>query len=117
MFIATAALSVFLAAGFLYFGFLKVAGRPQAVEIAEHLGLTNRLTQIIGVLEISAAVGLSVGLAWAPLGAAAAVGLILLLIGATIAHRRVNDPASALAPPITLAVLAAATLVLRLATS
>ena len=47
--------------------------------------------RLIGVAEVAAAAGALVGLAWAPLGVAAASGMALLLLGALTVHRRAGD--------------------------
>ena len=41
--------------------------------------------------EIAGAVGILIGIAWAPLRIAAALGLVLYFVGAIIAHVRVGD--------------------------
>ena len=64
--------------------------------------------------EVAAAAGLLIGLAWAPLGIAAAAGLVLLMIGAIVFHVRAKDPVEAMAPVVVLAVLSVVTLVLRI---
>ncbi len=46
---------------------------------------------VLAALEIAGALGLLVGLAWAPLGIAAAIGVVLYFVGAVIAHLRVKD--------------------------
>jgi hypothetical protein len=45
----------------------------------------------LAACEFAGAAGLLLGLAWPPLGIAAAVGLILYFIGAILAHLRVGD--------------------------
>jgi hypothetical protein len=45
----------------------------------------------LAACEFAGAAGLLLGLAWAPPGIAAAVGLILYFIGAIVAHLRVGD--------------------------
>ncbi len=51
------------------------------VEAAAHVGFPVSSFRIIGLVEVAAAAGLLIGLAWAPLGIAAAAGLVLLMIG------------------------------------
>src|SRR6185369_17315490 len=46
---------------------------------------------LLATAELAGAVGLLVGLAWRPLGTAAAIGLTLYFIGAVIAHLRAGD--------------------------
>ena len=66
--------------------------------------------------EFAGAAGLLLGLAWAPLGIAAAVGLILYFIGAIVAHLRVGDIKGVGTPAVPL-LLAAGCLVTRVLTS
>jgi uncharacterized membrane protein YphA (DoxX/SURF4 family) len=69
--------------------------------------------RLIGVAELAAGAGVLIGLWWHPLGVAAAAGMVLLLIGALITHRRALHSAKEMAPAllalaITLAYLAIA---------
>jgi uncharacterized protein YqgC (DUF456 family) len=69
----------------------KLAGHPKMRHAAEHFGIAWRKYRLIGVAELAAAVGVLVGLFWRPAGLLAAAGMVLLLIGALIAHRRAHD--------------------------
>jgi hypothetical protein len=102
-------LSLTLAAVFLATGSAKLLRARWTVRAAEHLGYTVRSFQLIGFLEVAAVAGLLAGLAWAPLGTAAAVGLLALLVGALLAHRRAGDATAALIPRAWLALAATAT--------
>jgi hypothetical protein len=53
------------------------------------------------------------GLAWAPIGVAAAVGLALLVLGAIIFHVRAGDGAADTAPAVIGLGLAVATAILQ----
>lgn len=117
MFIATAILSILLAVMFIGAGATKVAGTETHRAGAARAGFPYPAWRGIGGLEIAAAAGLLLGLAVAPLGVAAAVGLVLLMIGAAIVHARVHDPAAKVAAPLVFGAVAAATAVLRLATA
>jgi hypothetical protein len=117
MFLTTVILSVLLALVFGPFGTFKVINHPKAAEASQHLGLSRGLTLTIGLLEISACAGFLIGLAWAPLGIAAATGSILLLIGATATLIKVHDPAPMVAFPAFLAVVSLITLILRVKTA
>lgn len=68
----------------------------------------------LAAIELVGAAGLVAGLGLEPLGVAAAVGVVLYFTGAVIAHVRVRDYPGVFAP-VPLLVVAAATLVLRLA--
>ena len=86
--VVSIALAIFLAvAGFLNVFFVGDARKNQA-----HLRISVGLTRFIGWCQWAAVVGLIAGLFCRPLAIAAATGLVLLLIGAVIAHRRVGDP-------------------------
>lgn len=117
MFIATVVLSALLALAFAAAGSMKIAGNPKLLEGAAHLGFTASSYRLIGLAEVAGAAGLLVGLAVAPLGVAAAGGLVLLMAGAAVAHSRAKDAAAMIAPSVVLGVLAAVTVVVRLASA
>lgn len=91
MFVGAATLSILLAVSFLGSGGMKVFGHTGIVEGLNHLGVSRALGRVIGALEIAAAFGLLIGLAFGWLGVAAATGLVLLMVGAVIAHVRAGD--------------------------
>jgi DoxX-like protein len=114
VFIAVIVLSILLAVAFLGAGGSKLAGVKSMRESAEHLGFSFPAYRGIGALEVAGAAGLLIGLAWAPLGVAAAAGLTLLMIGAVTFHLRAKDSASHYSAPAVLAVLSLVALVLRI---
>jgi hypothetical protein len=63
--------------------------------------------------EFAGALGLLAGIAWPPLGVAAAIGVVLYFVGAMVAHLRVGD-AKGLGAPGFLLGLAVACLVTRI---
>ena len=69
----------------------KLAGHPKMRHAAGHFGIAWRRYRLIGVAELIAAAGVLVGLFWRPAGLLAAVGMILLLLGAIVTHRRAHD--------------------------
>ena len=69
----------------------KLAGHPKMRHAASHFGIAWRRYRLIGVAELAAAAGVLLGLFWRPAGLLAAAGMVLLLIGALIAHRRAHD--------------------------
>src|SRR5689334_11755357 len=69
----------------------KLAGHPKMRHAAGHFGIAWRRYRLIGVAELIAAAGVLVGLFWRPAGLLAAAGMILLLLGAVVTHRRAND--------------------------
>lgn len=121
MFVVTVILSVILAVAFVGTGAMKATGQAQIVEGIGRLGVSPGLTRVIGLLELAAVVGLVVGLWFGALGVAAALGLVLLMIGAIGYHAKAGDygdpkqrgPAMM---PVALLVLAAATAVFRIVT-
>lgn len=86
--IVSVGLAIFMAVA----GFLNVFFVGDARENQVHLRISKGLTRFIGWCQWASVVGLIGGLFWRPLAIAAAIGLLLLLIGAVLAHRRVNDP-------------------------
>jgi hypothetical protein len=69
--------------------------------------------RVVGLLELAGVVGVLAGLAWAPMGVAAAVGLALLVLGAIIFHVRADDSAADMAPAVIGLGLAVATAILQ----
>ncbi|MCD7442797.1 DoxX family protein [Streptomyces lincolnensis] len=102
------ALAVALALVFLPLGLAKIATVPFMRQAAAHLDMSLGLYRIIGTLEVAAAAGLLLGLAAAPLGVAAAVGLAVLMGAATVVHLRHGDPPVRALPAAVLALLAVA---------
>ncbi|MFG3701990.1 DoxX family protein [Micromonospora sp. NPDC047620] len=113
MHIAVIALTVILASVFLSTALPKLTGQAQMRERMAHLGVSPGLTRVLGVLEIAAVAGLLLGLLWAPLGIAAAVGLALQMVGAVVYHARAKDPAAMTLTPVIFAVAAVALVVLH----
>ncbi|GAA4913243.1 DoxX-like protein [Stackebrandtia albiflava] len=107
--------SLLLAVAFLATGLPKVTGKDAARRQAEHLGVPFGGYRAIGWLETAAAVALVVGLWWEWLAVVASIGLVLLMIGAVVAHRRAGDPTKAATPSIALGLLALLNLVLLIA--
>jgi hypothetical protein len=98
---------------FAFSATIKLAGLRQSLEIRDHLGIAPDAWRTIGMLELAGAAGVLLGLAaWPPIGILAAAGLVLVGIGATIAHRRVGDAAAPIATAVVAAALALASLAL-----
>jgi hypothetical protein len=93
-----AGLSIGLAALFAITGSAKLLRAPWTLAAARRLGCSENAFRAIGALEAAAVMGLLAGLLWGPLGIAAAVGLVALLVGAVIAHRRAGDPCTGRGP-------------------
>jgi uncharacterized membrane protein YphA (DoxX/SURF4 family) len=84
----------------------KVAGLAQSVGIRDHVAMPPPLWRGIGVLELSAAAGLLVGLAVPPVTVITATGLALLSIGAIGTHVRARDGAVHSLPAVAALILA-----------
>jgi len=96
---------------------LKLVRAPNAVEV---IGNIHRvplfLFPALALLELAGAVGLLVGIWVEALGVAAAVGLVMYFVSATVSHIRVRDfAADHVGPALVMLTLASAALVLRLA--
>src|SRR5919204_3939719 len=98
--IATVVVTVGLALLFTFSSAIKLLGVRQSLEIRDHLGVTPTLWRVIGVLELAGVVGVLAGLAWAPIGVAAAIGLALLSVGAVAFHLRASDGFAKTAPAV-----------------
>jgi len=96
----TAVLATLIVLAFATLGIMKVLAVPAMVQRAEHLGLTASTYRRIGALEVLGAVGLALGAVLPWLGVAAAVGLLLLLGGAIVAHLRGGDGGRDLVPAV-----------------
>lgn len=112
---ATTVLAAVLVVVFGAFGLAKLAAVPAMRARAAHVGFSVDAYRAIGVLEILAVLGILVGAAVPMIGALAASGLVLLLVGAVVAHLRHGDGIRELAPALVLGAVAAAFVALVLA--
>jgi hypothetical protein len=110
---ATVILTLLLAALFTFSSSIKLLGVPKSLAIRDHLGVSPIQWRAIGVLELAGVAGVLIGLLWAPIGIAAAIGLALLSIGAVAFHLRAADRIADTAPAVIGIALAAATAVLH----
>jgi len=108
------ALSFLLAAACVLPGSAKLLGHTKMQKSAAHFGIPWHRYRLIGVAELAAAAGVLIGLWWHPLGVAAAAGMVLLLTGALIIHRRALDSAKEMAPALLALVVTIAYLVAAL---
>ena len=113
--IAKVIVTALLAALFTFSSLIKLVGVRQSLEIRDHLNVKPTQWRVIGLLELAGVVGVLAGLAWPPIGVAAAVGLALLLLGAIIFHVRAADKAADIAPAVIGLGLAVATAILQAA--
>jgi len=116
MFIATIVISVLLAAMLAFSAARKLSHASEVVESYRRAGMPEDKLNILALALLAGVVGLLGGLAWAPLGVAAAGCLVGYFVLAIVAHLRHND-ATNLPTPLVLAILAAATLALRIAST
>ena len=108
----TVLLAVALSAAFAALGAAKVAKTRAMVARAGHVGVSVERYQLIGVAELAGALGVLLGLAFAPLGYAAGAGLVALMAGALLTHARHGDGPAEMAPAVLFAVGAVAYLAL-----
>jgi uncharacterized membrane protein YphA (DoxX/SURF4 family) len=108
----TLSLGITLAALFALTGTAKLAAVPAMRSAAQHLGYTTGQYRGIGALELAAAAGTVIGLAVRWIGVLAAIGLVVLMLGAVGEHIRHRDGAMHTAVPVVVAALAAAYLLL-----
>jgi len=88
---------------FLYYGF-RVLFRAALVEEFERYGMPS-VRHFVGLMEVVGGTAVILGLASAPLGAFAAVGLTVLMVLGLTVRLRVHDAPRLMVPAATLAVL------------
>lgn len=108
-------LSLVLGALFLVTGGGKVAGLPQSLRARDQFGMTPTAWRTIGLLEAAGAIGLLVGLKVGLIGLLAAIGLALLMLGATATRVKVRDQAWLIALDVVVLVLVGITAALQIA--
>ena len=116
MFVATVAISVLLAGTVTLAAVRKLSHRTEVVQSYARVGVPEDRLDRLAVVLLAGAAGLLLGLAWAPLGIAAAIGLIAYFVLAIAAHIRADDLTN-LPTPAVIELLALAALALRLATA
>ncbi|MEV8537031.1 DoxX family protein [Streptomyces sp. NPDC051211] len=111
MFIAFVAVTSLLALALTGSATMTATRHPQIVTNMQNVQVPEAWLPRLAAVKAAGAVGLVAGIWLAPLGIAAAIGVVLFFIGAVTAHVRAGD--KALAPALVLGLLAAASLVLR----
>ncbi|MBF6065361.1 DoxX family protein [Nocardia terpenica] len=106
MTIASAVLAALLAVVMTAAGAPKVLAVASMRERAAHAGISVTGYRGIGVVEIAGAAGLLAGIGWYPIGLAAGVGVLLLMIGAIITHVRIGDALAEMVPAAVTGLLA-----------
>ena len=92
------AISVLLLIACLIPGVGKLTSQPKMQASAAHFGIPWARYRLIGIAEVAAAAGIVAGLVARSIGVAAAAGMVVLLVGALVAHRRAGDPAKEATP-------------------
>ena len=110
----TPILAGLLVVAFAALGSAKLAAVPAMRAKAEHVGISVSAYRRIGALEILAVAGLLVGAFVPMIGALAAMGLLLLLCGAVLAHLRNGDGVREVVPAAVLGVVSLTYLLLLL---
>jgi hypothetical protein len=110
---ATTLASSLLAAAIGYAAVRKLSHRPEVAAAYARAGVPEERLDALAAILLAAAAGLLVGLAWEPIGTAAAAGLIVYFAVAITFHVRAGDLAN-VAMPIALWLLAVAVVVLGL---
>lgn len=113
MFIAYIIVAIVLAMMLIASAWAKLTRDDRIVTGMTGLGVHLKWFPHLAALLLAGAVGLLAGIAFAPLGIAAAIGVILYFVAALIAHLKAGD--KAVLPPLMFLALAAAALLLRIA--
>lgn len=114
MFVATTIVSLLLAALLVYAAVRKLGHSEPVVRSYVKVGVPPDKLNYLAFILLAGAAGLLAGLLWAPLGVAAAAGLVCYFGLAIAAHIR-SDDAKNLPTPMLMLALAIATFVLQLA--
>jgi hypothetical protein len=110
------AITILLAAMALWSAIAKLRRDPNVMRVVhEIVGVPLRYFPLLAACEIAGALGSVLGIQWPLIGAAAAIGLVVYFVGATISHLWVGD-FKGVGPAAFMLVLAAAALALRILT-
>ncbi|MCI0689028.1 MAG: DoxX family protein [Sporichthyaceae bacterium] len=115
MFVATVAVSITLAALLALAAGRKLTHAEAVVRSYQRVGVPEERLNLLAAILLMAAAGIPGGLLWAPLGIAAAVGVIGYFVVAVGFHLRSGELGN-LANPVGYLAIAVAVLVLRLTT-
>ena len=115
MTVATAIVSLLLAALLAFAAARKLSHRETVVQTYVRVGVPEDKLDYLAMILLAGAAGLLLGLLWAPIGVAAAIGVICYFIVAIASHIRAHDERN-LPTPLAIALIAVAALVLQLAT-
>ena len=116
MHIAYLVITILFAAMVAFSGLGKMRRDPHQMQVIhETVGVPLKYFPLLAACEFAGAFGLVLGIWWPMLGVAAAMGLILYFVGATVSHLRVRD-VKGIGPPTFMLVVAAAALATRMLT-
>ncbi|MFE9442547.1 DoxX family protein [Streptomyces sp. NPDC006602] len=115
MFIAYVVLAVVLSLVLLFSARPDITGDPKITEGLKALGVPDSWFLPLGLVKIAGALGLLAGIAYRPLGIAAAIGVVLYFLGAVITHLRAGDK-KGVGTPAAIMLVSVAPLVLGFAT-
>jgi hypothetical protein len=107
-------LSLPLAATYLIPGSAKLLAHPKMRHAAAHFRIPWSRYRLLGAAEFAAAAGILAGIRWPTLGVAAAIGMVVLLAGALVTHRRAGDPVKEAVPALLVLLLTIAYLAVTL---
>ena len=86
------AITILFAAMVAFSGLGKIRRDPHQMQVIyETVGVPLKYFPLLAACEFAGAFGLLLGIWWPILGVAAAIGLILYFVGATVSHLRVRD--------------------------
>jgi hypothetical protein len=109
-----AALAVLTAVMAAVSAVMKVRRNPHVVAtIHQVVGVPLKWLDLLALCELAGSAGLIAGLAWRPVGIAAAAGLTVYFVGAAVAHLRVGD-VKGIGPAAFMLSLSAASLATRI---
>lgn len=91
MFVVAVILSILLAVALVVSASGKLTKMPAVVQSMSSVGVPESRLPQLAALEIAGAVGLLIGIFWAPLAIAAAIGVVLYFVGAVGFHVRAHD--------------------------
>jgi hypothetical protein len=115
VFAAASIMSVLLAALLAYSAVTKLSHEERFVQGYVRVGVPEDKLDYLAIILLAGAAGLVLGLFWAPVGVAATIGVVLYFLAAIASHIRADDTEH-LPAPLVIGAIAAATLILRLAT-
>jgi DoxX-like family len=113
--VAATIASLLLAAVLIVSAAIKLTRREPYVQGYLRVGVPEARLNLLAAVLLAGAAGLVLGLAWSPIGVAAAAALVLYFAAAIAAHLRAGDAAN-LPTPVAMETIAAAALVLTVAT-